>query len=41
MSSHHGYQAGRCLHSLLEWVGEQANVSAEIVDQDSLADLAG
>ena len=37
LSDHHGYRGGRCLHSLYDWVGEQAYLTAEIVEQDSLA----
>ena len=37
LREHHGYRGGRCLHALYEWAGEQAYVTAEVVDQDSLA----
>jgi len=37
LTDHHGYRGGRCLHSLLEWVGEQAYLTAEIIEQDTLA----
>ena len=37
LREHHGYRGPKCVESLYEWVGEQAYLTAEIVEQDSLA----
>ena len=39
LTEHHGYEGGRCLHAVYEWVGEQPYLTAEIVEQDSIARL--
>ena len=36
LRENHGYRGGRCLHELYEWVGEQAYLTAEIVEQDTI-----
>ena len=36
LREHHGYRGGRCLHELYEWVGEQAYLTTEIVEQDTI-----
>ena len=38
LTDHHGYKGGHELHLAYEWVGEQAYLTAEIIDQDALAE---
>ena len=38
LTEHHGCHVGRCLQAVYEWVGEQAYLAAEIVEQDALVE---
>jgi len=39
LREHHRYSGSRCLESVYDWVGEQAYLTAEVVDQDALTQM--